>query len=106
MKRGTFESVEALEFRIARHVQGAHTGNKHAGANAYSVACRCVPDSCGFIPNRISKARVEAQIRSKPVTLDTALQVIVDFLLARIHARPIGRWFEREGIEMRRDVAG
>src|SRR5713101_4578321 len=106
MKRGAFETLDARELRITRHVQGAHPGDQHAGANAHSVARRCVPDSCGFIPNRISKASTEAQMRREPVTLDTALQVIVDLLLARIHARPIGRRYEREGIEMRRDVAG
>src|SRR6266852_219859 len=106
MKLGSRKALEARQFRVARDVQRAHAGDKHASANAHFVSCRCVPDSFGFIPNGISKAGVEAQIRSKPVMLNAALQVVVDFLLARIHARPIGRRFEREGIEMRRDVAG
>src|SRR5260370_26739681 len=88
MKRRAFETVDALGIRIARNVQSTHAGDKHAGANAHSVAGRGVPDSFGFIPNRFLKASVEAQIRSKSVMLDAALQVVVDFLLARIHARP------------------
>src|SRR6266446_1618040 len=55
MKCGAFETVEALDFRITRHVQSAHAGDQHAGANALTVASSGVPDACGFIPNRFTK---------------------------------------------------
>src|SRR5260370_562556 len=58
------------------------------GRSARSVADRGIPDAFGFVPNRFAKASIESQIRSKAVTLDAALQVVVDFLLARIHAGP------------------
>src|SRR5260370_23158263 len=38
--------------------------------------------------------------------LDAALQVVVDFLLARIHGGPIRRGSEGKRIEVGRDVAG
>src|SRR6266849_1896759 len=88
MKRRTFEAVDALDIRIARNVQSAHSGDKHAGAHAHSVGCRGIPDLFGFIPNRFSKTSIEAQIRSKSVMLDTTFEVVVDFLLARVHAGP------------------
>src|SRR5712664_2274291 len=87
MKRRTFETVDALDIRIARNVQSTHAGDKHAGAHTHSVADR-VPDSFGFIPNCFPKTSAEAQIRSKPIALDTTFEVVVDFLLARIHAGP------------------
>src|SRR5260370_4833889 len=34
MKRGTFETVDALDIRIARNVQSTHAGVTHDGANA------------------------------------------------------------------------
>ena len=88
MKRRTFEAVDALDIRIARNVQSTHAGDNHAGAHTHSVGCRGIPDLFGFIPNRFSKAGVEAQIRSKSVLLDTTFEVVVDFLLARVHAGP------------------
>src|SRR5260370_20772710 len=88
MKGRTFETVDALDIRIARNVQSAHSGDKHPGAHTHSVADRGIPDAFGFIPNRFAKASIEAQIRSKSVMLDTTFEVVVDFLLARVHAGP------------------
>src|SRR6266436_9743518 len=37
MKRGALETFEALEIRIARHVQGAHSGEQHARMGTSSI---------------------------------------------------------------------
>src|SRR6267154_2660092 len=105
MKRRAFETVEALELRKMRHVQRAHPGNEHAGINPHST-CRRVPDSFRFIPNSFLKASIEAEVRREPVTLDAALQVVVDFLLARIHAGPFCGRSEGERVKVGRNIAG
>ena len=105
MKRGTFETVEALDFRIVRHVQRAHAGDQHACADARAVVRGGVPLSSSFIPNGFVKTRIQADIRGEFVFLDAAFQVAMNLLLAGIHACPVGRGFEGEGIQMRRNVA-
>src|SRR5216684_668405 len=106
MKRWTLETFEALELRVMRHVQRAHPGDQHAGANVHSVAGCGVPDSFGFIPNRFLKASIEAEVRREPVMLDTSLEVVVDFLLARIHAGPFRGRSEGERVKVGRNIAG
>src|SRR5260370_21487624 len=106
MKRGTFETVEAVELGKMRDVQGAHAGNEHAGANAHSIAGCGVPDSFRFIPNSFLKASIEAQIRSKRVMLDTSLEVVVDFPLTGIHAGPFRGRSEGERVKVGRNIAG
>src|SRR6266478_5803103 len=106
MKRGAGKAFEAREFWVARDVQRSHARDKHAGANSHSIAGESIPNAFGFIPNRFLKTRVEAQIRSKLIAFDAALQVVVDFLLARIHAGPFRGWRERKRIEVGRDIAG
>src|SRR6266478_4229600 len=105
MKRGAGKVFEARQFRVVRDVQCAHAGDKHAGANAHSVAGACVPYAFGIIPNRFLETRIQPEIRRKPVMLDAAFQIVVDFLLAWIHARPFRRWRERKRIKVRWNIA-
>src|SRR6266566_5335102 len=106
MKRGTGKAHEAGQFRIASNVQRAHGRNKDARANAHSFSSRGIPYAFGFVPNSFSKAGVEVEIWRKPVMLHTAFEVVVYFLLARIHAGPIRRRSEGKRIEVRRNIAG
>src|SRR4029077_19923616 len=62
MKRRALETVEALEIRITRDVQGAHAGNQHARTEAQSVSESDVPGTFGFIPSRFAKACVQADM--------------------------------------------
>jgi hypothetical protein len=105
MERGALEAVDSLDLRKMRHVQGTHPGDQHASAKAHSFPGRNVPDSFRFVPNGFAKTSVEAQIRSKAVLLDTALEVIVDFLLPGIHAGPFGRRREGKRIKVGRNIA-
>src|SRR5258708_11750304 len=104
MKCRALETVDALELRIMRHVQRPHSRDQHAGANTHPVTDRCVPDALGFIPNCFLKASVELQIWSKHVTLDTSLEVVVDFRLARIHAGPFRGRSEGKLVEEGRNI--
>src|SRR5258708_22216695 len=106
MKRWTLETFEALELRKMRNVQRAHAGNEHAGTNAHSISCRGVPDPFRFIPNSFLKSSIESEVRREPVMLDTSLEVVVDFLLARIHAGPFRGRSEGERVKVGRNIAG
>src|SRR5882762_2191791 len=86
-------------------MQRAHARDQHARTEAQTISGGDVPGTLGFIPNRFAKASVETDMRSETVTLDAALEVIVDFLLARIHAGPFGRWSKGKRIKMRRNIA-
>src|SRR5258708_9764928 len=105
VERGALEAFATLDFRKRRHVQRAHAGDQHARTNAHSVPGRNVPHSFRFVPDGFTKASVESHIRSKAVLLDAALQIIVDFLLTGIHARPLGRRREGKRIKVRRNIA-
>src|SRR6266478_4281790 len=102
MKRWPGKAFEAQQLRVARDVQGTHSGDKHTSANLHSVASRYVPHAFGFIPNGFLEARIEAQVRSKSIAFDAALQVVVDFLLLRIHAGPFRGWCKRKRIKVGR----
>src|SRR5260370_19979733 len=106
MKRGTGKAHQAGQFRIARNVQRAHAGDKDARANAHSVSSRRTPCAFRFIPNSFLKTRVEVEIWRKPVMLHTAFEVVVNFLLARIHASPFRRRREGKRVEMGWNIAG
>src|SRR6266403_2705119 len=86
MKRGALETVEALEIRVARHVQGAHSGDQHARLDTRSILRTRVPHATRFVPDRFVKTRFHANMRGELIALDAVFQVIVNFLPAGIHA--------------------
>src|ERR1700741_4805230 len=87
-------------------MQRTHAGDEHASLDAHSVLSGRLPDTRGFIPSGFQKPGVQADLGCKSIARDAALEIIVNFLLARVHARPIGGWFEGKGIEMGRNIAG
>ena len=106
MKCWPCKALDAFQLGILRDVQASDTGDEYTRADAHSLTSGGMPHAFGLIPDCFVKTRIQPDVRRKFVTLDAAFQIIVNFLLAGVHARPIRRRLERKGIEMRRNVAG
>src|SRR5580700_3955277 len=100
MKCRPCKSLYSLQLGILRNVQASDAGDEYSRPDTHSLTGSGVPHALGFIPNRFVKAGIQMDVRGELVTLDTAFQVVVNFPLPRIHARPIGRRLEGKGIQM------
>src|SRR5580704_6490283 len=106
MKFRAHKTLNARELGILRHVQTTDSRDEHLRADAHPLTGGSVPQALCLIPNGFVKTRIQPDVGGEFVALDAAFQIIVNFLLAGIHARPIRRWLEGKGIQMRRNVAG
>src|SRR5271167_5037915 len=84
--------LEAFQARILRDVQASDAGDDDTRADAHTLTRGGMPHAIGFIPDCFVKARIQPDIRREFVALDATFQIIVNFPLAGIHARPIRRW--------------
>src|ERR1700722_2877602 len=105
MKCGARKTLQARQCGVLRHVQATDAGDQHPCPDAHPRTGDGLPHALCLIPSRLLKARMQPDVGGEFVTLHAAFQIVVNFLLPRIHARPIRRWLEREGIQVRGYVA-
>ena len=100
------ERLQAGDARDQRQMQGADREHHHRRREAPSVGGSQGP-ACGpLVPARLGQGGAEAQMRREAAPGDDALEVGEDVGLRGEGALPVGFRLRRDGIEVRRDVAG
>src|SRR5690349_22406624 len=105
MKGRPGKLLDPRKFWKLRNVQAAHPGDQNSSSYAqvaFSGSGQYIPRALRLVPNRFAQTRVHLNMRRESMVLDAAFQIIVDFLLAGIHPRPVRPELERKGIQMGR----